>query len=725
MTNVLKLWRPTRHYGRLLSEGRNRPAPSVGSPSLIWHLAIWRNRIKGEGGYGATSTKINVQKYLEHNREFFGEISHFLRRLQDKGLVWRCAPQDINLEKIPIPAANNDGTETFERFEAFLPQSMNFELWWLDDANEGNLNKRLNPDTAKKEEIDGATRVFVQFQSFQDHVTCTFYLDIAHKYDGTQILDADKLTKCGNRKQKIGALLHTIRKASLGQVKSGAVNAPERISCNDNAIPAELRVEPEELRGAVEYLYDKIWEEFQGAFGFQLSQFGAEEFNFGSVFVNLRGLLISHQGLETPVDQERRDQIVRLKELNDIPQWGAEEAAEEAVAGKRPWKPSERAAGDTLGPVDLFDEGSSEAEVVLRSFGPFLEEMSPGVPDRDWVGCAILDWRGIFVSPLGSRSEVSVDTVGRPLSEPTIRHWPERFLILSKGEPNRQQFGRMIERVTSLETIRTFALRNLGLIQNCYHYLGVLTFELDNILKFWNERRQLLKKKFNIKRSGDALELNLQELEDYVDHEILEIDKARVEPDNATIIRDDQKERLYYELLSLLNESIEKKLIEITADMEGMGPKGSGHVLQDIQHAVYYIDEFSRMVDSLEIGNLHGWLNYKQFADRGMRPTFNMIQKAGDRLKGAQERIKALTDVIQVSGLIVQSDATRRNTAVLRGIASDTKDQRDEVEQLRKETALFQKKMTKIYWAIQIGFNAIVVAGVGGVALLVWKFLNL
>jgi hypothetical protein len=298
--------------------------------------------------------------------------------------------------------------------------------------------------------------------------------------------------------------------------------------------------------------------------------------------------------------------------------------------------------------------------------------MSPGVPDRDWVACAIVDWRAIFVSPLGSRAEVSLDARGMPLSQPVTRHWPERFLVLSKGEPNKQQIGRFIERIPSLETMRTFALRNLGLIQNCYHYLGVLTFELDNVLKFWNERRKLLKNRFGIKRSSDtALELDLDELGKYVDAEISKIDQDETRFEGVQDAAYERKEGLYYELLSVLNENIEKKLIEITADMEGMGPRGSGHVLQDIQHATYYIDEFNRMVKTLEIGNLHGWINYQQFADRGMRPTFNMIQRAGDRLSGAQERSKALTDVIQVSGLIVQSDATRRNTAVLRSIASD------------------------------------------------------
>jgi hypothetical protein len=398
LDDILRLWRPTQHYGRLLSEGRNRPAPSIGSPTLIWHLAIWRTRIEGGGEYTQTSTTENVQKYLKHNREFFGEISRFLRRLQDRGLISGSTPQDIDLNKIPISFTPSNSQN---HFEAFLPQSMNFELWWLDGADINNPNRPLDKSKATKEEKDGATRVLVQFQSFQDHVTCTFYMDIAQKFDGNQILDADELSSCGARKKRVGNILHCIRKASLGQIASGTINAPEPADSDDPSISSELRVSLEEVQKEVKYIYEDIWEDFRGAFGFELPNSGSEGLKFGVVFVNLRGLLISHRGLKTPADNVRRSQIARLRELNSIPQWGSSESR---GLPERAWKPSERAAGDTLGPVDLFDKKSSEAEVVLRSFGPFLEAMSPGVPGRDWVGCAILDWRAIFVSPLGSRA---------------------------------------------------------------------------------------------------------------------------------------------------------------------------------------------------------------------------------------------------------------------------------------------------------------------------------
>src|SRR5262245_52775060 len=281
---ILKLWRPTAHYGRLLTEGRNRPAPSIGSPTLIWHLSVSRKRVpyepkpttKAKSTVAKSTTKEesppnNIDVYLAHNSGFFREVSAFLRKLQDMGLVSSSTTQDLTLKPIPIPGANNKpGEDPFQIFETYLPQSMNFELWWQDGANSKNPNRRFDPRRSTKEEIDGATRVFVQFQSFHDHITCTFYMDVAQKYNGSQILDADELAESGVRKRKIGEYLHTIRRASLGQVRSGAINAPMRIAANSADIPPDLRVDPAELRAAVNYLYNDIWEEFKGAFGFEL-----------------------------------------------------------------------------------------------------------------------------------------------------------------------------------------------------------------------------------------------------------------------------------------------------------------------------------------------------------------------------------------------------------------------------------------------------------------------
>jgi len=227
---------------------------------------------------------------------------------------------------------------------------------------------------------------------------------------------------------------------------------------------------------------------------------------------------------------------------------------------------------------------------------------------------------------------------------------PERFFVVTKGEPHRRQIGRFVERLVSLETMRAFAFKNLGTIHNASLHLRTLTMALDDILERWAAERKEIQKPWDEVRKKFLGGRRRGEVFAPLPAEYIE------------------KDEHFYDQLSKLNAVYETQLIDIAASLETMGPGGSGHLAQSIDEASYYIGEFDRMVPTLEIGNIAGWINYAQFADRGMRPTFNLIKNTGQRLVAAQERLKALTDVVQVSALIVQSDATRRNTDTLREI---------------------------------------------------------
>jgi hypothetical protein len=236
---------------------------------------------------------------------------------------------------------------------------------------------------------------------------------------------------------------------------------------------------------------------------------------------------------------------------------------------------------------------------------------------------------------------------------------PERFFIVTKGEPRRRQIGRVVERLLALETMRAIAFKNLGTIQNASLHLHALTTALDDILEQWAVKRK-----------------KIQEPWDKVRKEHHNNRRGRRRRKRGGVVLPAPSEYIFaeenfYDELSQLNAEYETQLIDIAASLEKTGPRGSGHLAYSIDEASYYIGEFDRMVRSLEIGNITGWINYAQFADRGMRPTFNMIKNTGRSLAAAQDRLKALTDVVQVSALIVQSDATRRNTDTLREIATN------------------------------------------------------
>ena len=521
----------------------------------------------------------------------------------------------------------------------FHRQSLSFTLWWRDDAGRGTLNTRLRSD---EPELRSALRVFVQFQSYQDHVTITFYVDGAKKFYGQQ-LHAQSDAALTRRQNQFFKHLTTIRSAAHKEIKSGAIElASSKVRTGAEVIA---------LQAAADYLYAEFWDEFQDAFGFNLAKSGEEEFHHGVVFVNQRGLMMSMRGLETSADQTRGDQISELRSRNNIE---PPAQAAENVPDDEPWLPSSRGAYATLGPVDVFDKASGEPEVVLKSLWPFLRCITPGAENSDWVGCGILEWRALLVSTFGSRPQAFDDASSLKASNSlgTTEHDPDRFFIVTKGEPHRKQIGRMVERLTSLETLRFFSFKNIGVIQNSYLYLRVLTSQLDDILKSWSTDRQNLedekgrswkdkKRPFPRKDGRDPGEIEYQQI---------------------------RKE--FYDELSALNERVELRLIRIGAELELMGPGGSGHLAYSIDRARYCISEFRRLVPSLEVENIAGWTNYSQFVDRGLQPTFNMIAATGSRLAAAQDRLKSLTDIVQVSALIVQSDATRRNTDTLREIGN-------------------------------------------------------
>jgi hypothetical protein len=648
------LWRHTSHQYRICTEGRNRPAPSIGSPTLVWHIGVWRKRNHARGkGVARGNNVVHPHDYYideqeERNEQFYAEVFDFLHQLQMRGLCTSDPVQRFRLEPIAIEGlANNvfDPEVKPRRFHIFAAQSASFTIWWRDSAKNEVLN---TPIQDSETEADQALRVFVQFQSFHDHFTLTFYIDAAKLLSGKELHKREEVRSyLGERRTRIVDQLDVIRRSCHEEVVSGAIELPSAHAYTNTKEAAALKT-------AADFLFDGIWKDFQSAFGFTARsqdarppEDGTPFLDHGLIFINQRGLTMAIRGLDTEDDEDRAKQIKALGERNLI-NLQIEEKAED-----KPWRQLARSASATLGPVDVFDTKCGEPEVVLKSLWPFLSQMNEDAGRKDWVGCGILDWRALFVSTLGSKVQPprqdgteSIPTYLRTLP-------PQRFLIVTKGEPHRRQIGRMVERLVSLETMRAIAFKNLGTIQNASLHLRTLTMSLDDILEQWAADRKAIQEPWHAVRRT------------------LPKDRKRgdvLEPPPPAYIH---AEEHFYDQLSELNAEYEKQLIDIAASLERIGPGGSGHLAHSIDEAAYFIGEFDRMVPSLEIGNIAGWVNYAQFADRGMRPTFSMIKNTGQRLAAAQERQKALTDIVQVSALIVQSDATRRNTDTLRQIASN------------------------------------------------------
>src|SRR5579863_675081 len=102
------LWRQTSHHYRISTEGRNRPAPSIGSPTLVWHVGIWRKHNHARGYGEAKPHDFYIKDYEDKNDQFYNEIFDFLDALQQRGLCQGDLVHPAKLEPIAIEGIAND-----------------------------------------------------------------------------------------------------------------------------------------------------------------------------------------------------------------------------------------------------------------------------------------------------------------------------------------------------------------------------------------------------------------------------------------------------------------------------------------------------------------------------------------------------------------------------------------------------------------------------------------
>jgi hypothetical protein len=385
-----------------------------------------------------------------------------------------------------------------------------------------------------------------------------------------------------------------------------------------------------------------------------------------------------------------------------------------------PNSPLEQAANTGVGTFNVFDIANGEPNTILKSWWPFMRRVTPWADYRDFIGCGLTEWRALYMSAIGTSGNFFHDqeALGR-LQELPAGSWPvcekggaldgnlpARYLILTKGEPHREQIGRFAERINALEAMRLFSLKNLNLIKNAGLHLRLLGQQLDGILQVWGEQRQAIENQYTAliqkaqittqdqQREEDNNEplvglfptlydrypklreaankagkriLTAAEWLKYFDDFNVKVIKLIHDTKRNHILTpqeiDIQQSRV--EHLGNLIRTVEQDLIELSAALDNIGKGGAGRMLYLINRSVYFCDEFERLWPTLEIGNIDGWINYGQFVERGLKPTFNMIRNTGDRLVSLRERLQDLTETIQTSALIIETEATRSNTAQL------------------------------------------------------------
>ncbi len=645
---------------------------------------------------------------------FLDELNSMLAELQVGGRVATARDPD-NLELFQLEPYD-DPTDPSKDVASFLnikPQSVGFTLWWADGTGPDA------PNTARVEPSRDDLRVRVECQLHRDHATLTFYIDVLKPYNKPQIEEVtNDWAGLSGRRRKIMTLVDAVRKISNDQIRNGQVD--------EFRIP-ERGVEPSDAKALLEaanYLYDDVWREFMASFGlhFIISEEAvtstdikahAEDYKTRmeasgraayikwrdeadadswslNRFADFRGVVMSMRGLTTRTDQEREERNADLRELNAL----SKRKAWADGADPTSFRPDPRNGTIGIGDLDEFDTGSNEGNAVLKSLWPFLRRVSPWADYRSFVGCGIISMRALYVSALGSTGKFNAfdEFAGREVEAPAgylparERVWdreaeyddpedrallfdrevsrPQRYLIVTKGEPHREQIGRFLERINAIGTMRLYALRNYARVRNAGTLLELLGRELDGVLQGWSLRRREIEKKHQ--KRLRAAGLRIEEPEPKRRSRLM---LTLLGPRSAHVSarRQDIYDRRVRDLSNEISKT-ELELIELAGELDRIGEGGSGRLLYVIDRAEAFVEEFERMHPTLEITDIKGWIAYDQFVMRGLRPVFDQIQSTRNRLIALRERLETITSTIQTSALIIEAEATRENTRTLRKV---------------------------------------------------------
>lgn len=647
------VWGYSDQYGTLVGEGHRSPPPEFGTPTMIWHMGIWPRHMPGDSPQTKTERerlikdrpeispedlRLEEAKFFDRdNRRFYAEVNEFLVRLQLKGRVAGAKHSELRFlqpERLPSTAS------TVYPFAFGSPQSVAFTLWWRD--GEG---PQVPPETPSPEDL----RVRVLAQAQLDHATIAFYIDAGKPWGQEYLLKSDSYP--GARRTKIVHHIEAMRTMAADQLRKGIVDLdklPER---------GVGRPDAEQLLAAADYLYAGIWNEFSVAFGLDMWTDGGKGENapIGERFSESRGLVLSFAGALTPKELERRKTTAELRRAIVV------EPPPPGVGG------SDGTIG--IGAFPVFDRKAGEPNAVVKAFLPAVRRLSPNGDDRDIVACGILDWRALFISAMGSSTHAAPrdESPGEQWAVPS-GHLPEpagtanrptRHLFITKGEPNRMQIGRFVERVNAAETLRLFALKNWATIQNAGVHLRILGRELDHVLSHWGERRLIIDRDY--RERVERLPKR-------------SVPKRRRRWGRDPSIRTTEAQNLSEYRLNQLSDLItetESKLISIGAALDNIGQGGAGRLLYLLSRSSRFIKEFERVGEMIEVGNIPTWLNYKRFIDRGLRSTFDVIGATEDTLVALRQRLQSITEVVQTGALIVEAEATRNNTQTLERIATN------------------------------------------------------
>jgi hypothetical protein len=299
-------------------------------------------------------------------------------------------------------------------------------------------------------------------------------------------------------------------------------------------------------------------------------------------------------------------------------------------------------------------------------------------------------------------------------------------------EPHRRQVGRMVDRVNLLGTIRLYAMKNFSIIRDADVHLRIYGQLLDRVMseateqsnryldEWWttayeDARRtldalgeqegelavlssdRLAKLQNDRKKCADSIKREIEELQRgkavteaplMLYRRVLD-DIAAAAPKGVGVdVRETNifakaREALnsarkaksrHDEDMAQLNRRTDLNLTRIKTYIDDLGGDAIGGLPFRINRSRFYAEIYRRMVETLRVGTIDTWWDYKQLAARGVEPAFRFIENVGDRLERLRTRLRDAMEAVQTSAIANQTEATRDNTFQLELIASEIRD---------------------------------------------------
>lgn len=690
---------------RVNEVGHTRPTPSFGEGGLVWQVALWpgagtewhemRKAFKVVPGVDSATRYLNARnEYIRRRDAFRQSINRLILALQlrgswdpetahvrfewarnDKGeakgysFEWHNQPWFIDelaaAQQKNLPNAGADLPVAGDWFPTLEEESLAFTITWFPDSQPTRLHRGEGVEVAKnveaaKKEVEAAksdgrcARLRVHAEMYPEYATLAFYLEPEKSpEDGATLSRPQKIIKSIN-----DAVRHFSDRADKRLEVTKSVNEP----VIDNPEGTD--------KTHADVIFDKIWATVFADFGIDWGAHFANPKpgmrNHAYAFCSYRGVVIAVEGYGIGPG---------LRDPATVPPNRFEQP------------PQQKPGTQYADPGKADPEGrhwGTESLAMLKAQWPLISCLGDFPHNREFIASRVYSRRGLFVSPLGSVVQ-KADAGGGELQP--MSH--TRFVLFTKGPPNRRSCGRLVERLMSIMTLKAKALRDLGIINDSSDRAIARGQELDAIVDDW------IAEKTTISNRLLQLEDEVQKLRVIEQQQTL-YDLERAESGKTTLrgLGDRTWEdtraawlKLWKLENKITNESykLSRHMIqadgllgELAMEVGKIGYHTAGGLAYRLFKSQHYAEECLRLVDTLEIEPMDGWVSLEQNFQRGVEPIFDSVRMVRERIDSLRRRIQLVTAMVQTGAIFEQQRKTSENTDEIRKIS-----RRNEVLQIQ------------------------------------------